>query len=322
VGCFSINRISSPTKKIEPVTLPPPSHDPADIRKGILLVLLAYFMFAVMDATAKYLMGDYHFTQIMAVRFWFFFAFSLFWVRRDGVFATFRSGFVIAQIARALVLLCEMSLVVYSFSRLPLADVHAVLTAAPLFVLLMAGWTLGERIGFRGWLSVLAGFGGAVLIIRPGFSDASGFLILPLIAAMLWAAYQILSRLVSRRDSAETTLLYTTLICMLAFTAAAPFHWIWPKGADWALMLFAAALGAASHFCIIKAFTFTPASLLQPYSYSVFLWAIVMGFLVFGDMPDSPTVAGAIVIILAGIYASDRDGTLWARIRGKLGWGP
>ncbi|MCG8509798.1 MAG: DMT family transporter, partial [Rhodospirillales bacterium] len=236
--------------------------------------------------------------------------------------ASFRSGFPIAQIARALVLVAEMSLIVYSFGRLPLADVHAVLTAAPLFVLIMAGWFLGETIGLRGWISVLAGFAGAVLIIRPGFSDVSAQLMLPLIAAVLWAVYQVLSRLVSRRDSAETTLIYTTLICMLVFSATVPFTWRWPAPADWGLLLFIALLGAISHYCIIKAFAFTPASLLQPYSYSLFLWAIVLGFLVFGDIPDSPTVIGAVIIIAAGIYASDRDGSLWARVRRKIGLGP
>ncbi|MBL6929496.1 MAG: DMT family transporter [Rhodospirillales bacterium] len=287
-----------------------------------MLILIAYVLLAIMDATSKYLVGSYHFTQIMAVRFWVFFVISLFTVRRTGILASFKSSFVFVQIIRALILIAEVSLIIFSFGRLPLADVHAVLTAAPLFVLILAGWTLGETIGFRGWISVLAGFSGAVLIIRPGFSDVSGYLVLPLIAALLWAVYQILSRLVSRRDTAETTLMYTTLICMLAFSAMAPFHWVWPQGFDWVLLLFVALLGAASHFCIIKAFTFTPASLLQPYSYSLFLWAIVLGYLVFGDVPDLPTVIGGAIIIAAGIYASDRDGTLWARLRGRIGLGP
>lgn len=292
--------------------------------RGIVLILTAYVLFIMMDTTAKYLMDRYHFTQIMAIRFWVFFAVALVLARRRGILSAFKTRLVFVQIVRAAALGLEMSLIVFSFSRLPLADVHAVLTLAPLFVLLMAGVFLKETIGLRGWISVLAGFAGAMMIIRPGFSGTGHFalLVLPLIASFLWAIYGVLSRLVGRTDSAETTLLYTTLVCMIGFSVAVPSHWLAPTLADGALMLMIAVLGAAGHFAIIKAFTLAPASLLQPYTYSIFLYAIVMGAIFFGDVPDWPTVAGAVVIIGAGIYASDRDGRLWARVRHRLLGGP
>lgn len=300
----------------------PVPEDPSRITRGIVLVLLAFFLFGVMDATSKRLMDRYDFTQIMAIRFWVFFLFSLFMVRRQGFWQSLKSGVAGLQVLRAVILIAEMACVVFSFGLLPLADVHAVLTTAPLLVLLMAGFTLGETIGLRGWGSVLAGFVGALLIIRPGMESFSATLLLPLAGAVLWAFYQVLARIVGRRDSAETTLLYTTLVGLVAFSAIAPLTWQTPGLGDGALLAMVAVLGAAGHFAIIKAFTLTPASILQPYNYTVFLWAVFFGFVVFGDVPDWPTVAGTAVIIVAGIIASDRDGKLWARVRRGLRLGP
>ncbi len=304
--------------------LPTPApEDPTRITRGIVLILFAFFLFGVMDATSKHLMDRYHFTQIMAIRFWVFFLFALFMIRRRGFRQSLKSPVVGLQILRAVILIVEMACVVFSFSLLPLADVHAVLTMAPLMVLLMAGVALGETIGMRGWTAVLAGFIGALLIIRPGMEGFSVTLLVPLCGAVLWASYQVLARLVGRRDPAETTLLYTTIVGIVAFSVLAPFTWRMPVDlGDAALLLFVAILGTVGHFSIIKALTLSPASILQPYNYSVFLWAVFFGFVVFADMPDGPTLAGTAIIVAAGIVASDRNGRLWARLRRRLRLGP
>ena len=295
--------------------LPTPTpEDPSRITRGIVLILAALILFAIQDATSKALMERYHFTQIMAIRFWLFFAFSLYMARERGIWQSLKSQIVWLQILRATVLVVEMACVVYSYSLLPLADVQAVMQTAPLLVLVVAGITLGETIGRRGWGSVLAGFLGALLIIRPGMDAFSVTLLVPVAGAVLWAVYQVLARLVGRRDPTETTLLYTTLVGLVAYSVFAPFTWVEPDAGDWALLLTVAVLGAAGHFLIIKAFMLAPASVLQPYNYSIFLWSICTGYVVFGDIPDWPTVTGASIIIVAGIVASDRDGRLWARL--------
>ncbi|WP_444942080.1 DMT family transporter [Microbulbifer sp. ZKSA004] len=273
--------------------------------RGIILTILAMLCLAGMDATGKLLVQNYSIVQIMAIRFAIFFFIVISLARLKGNLDIVQSKIFGTQLARAIVLALEVSVFIFAFSMMSLADVHAIAATAPLFAILMAGWFLGERIDTRSWVSVTAGFIGALIIIRPGMGMMGWQTLIPILGAILWAVYQVLSRRVSHFDSADTTVFYTATIGLIIFGSLAPFYWVKPTVSGWQLLILNGLLGAMGHYLLIRALALTPASILQPFSYALLFWAIVIGFVIFGDLPDGITLFGALVILAAGFYASD-----------------
>jgi drug/metabolite transporter (DMT)-like permease len=130
---------------------------------------------------------------------------------------------------------------------------------------------------------------------------------LPLLGALLWAGYQILVRLCSRTDSPDTTLVWSAFVAFGATTLIGPWQWRWPDATAWGLLIAIALLGALAHYALIKALDHAEAGAVQPYSYTLLVWAAVLGALVFGDIPDHWTLAGAAVIVLSGLYTWHHD---------------
>jgi drug/metabolite transporter (DMT)-like permease len=278
-----------------------------DFGRGVALVLLATFCFASMDAMSKILADTFAVTQILWIRSMVFVAFALWIARPKGIRNVLRSERPWLQGTRALLLIVESGVFVLAFKYLPLADAHAIAAASPLFVMALSVPLLGEYVGPRRWLAVIAGFIGVLLIVRPGFAEFKPAFLFPLVGAALWGLYQILVRLCARTDSSETTLLWTASIGFIATTMAAPFSWTPPTARDWAMMIVLSLLGSVAHFALIKAFERVEASALQPFLYTLLVWAAVLGYGVFGDIPDRWVMIGAAVIIASGTYAWYRE---------------
>ncbi len=270
---------------------------------GALLTMFAMLCFAGMDTISKWLVADYSVTQMMWIRSVLFFLFAWYVVRKRGLRAALRSTRPKLQILRSLVAVVEGGVFVLAFRYLPLADTHAVAATAPLIVIVLGAIWLGEHAGLARVLAVAAGFAGVLLIVRPGFRELDGALLLPIAGAALWALYQVLTRLCSREDSPDTSLVWAALVALLATSVVGPLEWRWPTAAAWALMAVISLMGAAAHYALIKALDFAEAGAVQPYAYSLLVWATVLGFLVFGQMPDGWTIAGAALVVLGGIYA-------------------
>ena len=132
-------------------------------------------------------------------------------------------------------------------------------------------------------------------------------MLLPLLGALLWAAYQVLVRLCSRTDSPDTTLVWSAFVAFGATTLVGPWQWLWPDVQGWALLIAVALLGALAHYALIRALDYAEAGAVQPYSYTLLVWAAVLGALVFGDIPDHWTLAGAAIIVASGLYTWHHD---------------
>jgi drug/metabolite transporter (DMT)-like permease len=132
-------------------------------------------------------------------------------------------------------------------------------------------------------------------------------LLLPLLGAMMWGGYQILTRLSQRTDSPETTLVWSAFAAFAATALAAPWGWQWPDAQGWALMIVAALLGAIANYALIRALDYAEASAVQPYSYTLLVWVTILGAVVFGDIPDHWTIAGAAIIVASGLYSWHHD---------------
>ncbi len=274
---------------------------------GIILMIFALFVLASMDAVAKHLTETLAAPQILAVRFWIFLTFSSLIASRRGLRQAAHSKNPRLQIVRTLVLVVEMTMFLVAFSFLPLAEVHAIAAVSPLIVMALAAIFLGERIGPRRWTAVAVGFLGVMLIIRPGAGVFDPISLLALAGAFGWATYQVLLRAVARIDQPDTTTLYTAGIGVICFTIAAPFFWKSPSLETWGWLAAVGILGYVGHFLLPAAFKFAPASTLQPFAYTMPVWAVFLGWAVFNHIPDFWTLAGGSIVICSGLFALWRE---------------
>ncbi len=291
------------------------SFRPHTAHLGAILMMLSMLGFACMDSLSKLLVRDYPVTQTLWVRYAVFTMFAALIARRTGITRALRSRRPWLQSGRSLLGVFENGVFVLAFFYLPLAETHAVAATSPLLVIALSAVLLREAISLRRWLAVGAGFAGVLLIIRPGFQTLAWPLLLPLLGAVLWAVYQVLTRLCAGTDRPETTLLWSAGLGFAATSLVGPWQWRAPDAAGWLLLFGVAVLSSLSHYALIRALDFAQAGALQPYSYSLLVWAAVLGAVVFGDIPDGWTIIGALIVVLGGLYN-------WWQDRGPRVTGP
>jgi len=273
---------------------------------GIGWMLVTTFFFVCVHATGKHLVASYPVGQVVWGRYVFHFllaALVLGPALRDVV----RTPNLNAQLLRSAFMLGATAFYFAGVQRLPLAEANAISFTTPIFVVLLAGPVLGEHVGPRRWLGVVCGFAGALIVIRPGSGAmelAAAFLVA---SAVCNACYQIATRRLGQRDDARTTLLFTALVGTLASSAALPVVWQPMDLEGWLLMVAIGAFAAVGHFTLIKAYRAAPAAVVAPFNYANLLWAVLFGFVLFGDLPDGATVLGAAVIVTSGLYILRRE---------------
>ena len=282
--------------------------------RGIGLALMAVLLFGLMDAASKFLAARYPIAQIVWLRFVFTIPLALLLLPPRTALARLRSGRPWMQLVRSTILVVEIALVVWCFGRMPLADVHSLLALTPLAVTALAGPCLGERVEPWRWAAVAVGFVGVLVILRPGLGVTQPAALVVLVCVLLYSVYQILTRIVGRVDSAETTLLWQLLVGAVLLGLVAPLVWRMPEPRHWPLFILVAALGGVAHWAMIRALQLAPAATIQPFTYTLLIWAVVIGWLAFGDLPDLWTFIGAGAIVGAGIFTAWREHGLRERV--------
>jgi len=272
---------------------------------GILLMGITSFLFSTQDALSRYLATEYNVFMILMIRFWLFTAFAVLWASRQkgGLKRAVASNRPLTQLARGAILSVEIIIMMFAFITIGLVNTHAVFAIYPLLVTALSRPFLGERIGWRRWLSVAVGFVGVIIILNPRDLTFNALSLLPLAAAALFATYGVLTRLVARHDHSNTSLLYTAFSGMILTTAIGVFHWepMTLEGWGWTLLLCAIAIVA--HLMLIIAYEMAEASTLQPFAYLQLPFAIAYGVIVFGDGVSNNVMIGALIVIGAGIFA-------------------
>lgn len=276
--------------------------------RGMLMMLAAVAMFAVMDTLSKYLTRFYPVTTVVWARYLFHtllvigvlgprLGTALVFTRRPG-----------AQIVRGLLLACASLFFVSAVKYLPLAEASAISFMAPILVTVMAVAVLKEKVSLGGWIAVLSGFAGVLIIIRPGSGIFVWASLLPLGAALCFASYQILTRRLAGMESPYTSVFYSGLVGMLLLSVSLPYAWSPPKsGLHLALFAAMGIIAGASHLMLIKAFDFAPASRLAPFSYTQLIWATAAGYMAFDDFPDVWSLVGIVVLMASGIHIATRQ---------------
>jgi len=214
------------------------------------------------------------------------------------------------QTLRGLLLVVSTSLFYLSLQFMPLAETAAISFVAPLFVTILSGPLLKERIRARQWVAVLLGFLGVLVIIRPGGAMFSTISLLPVLTAVSFSFYQVLTRKLAGREHPLTTLFYTGLIGTIVSSAALPFHWIMPTSVQGALMIAIGLLGASGHLYLIRAAEHASPAVLAPFAYTQLIWSTLLAFIAFGDFPDRVSIMGMGIIVLAGMLTVNWQRTL------------
>lgn len=300
---------SQPTTGVDP-SLPPWV---TEVHIGILFILGSGIFFTILDTSAKQLTLSHHVMQVVWARYAFQTMLIPFMVGRVSLRQVIRTNNLSLQIVRSFLLLGATILFIAAISYIPLADASAVGKVGPLFVTALSIPLLGEKVGPRRWAAVFVGFVGTMVIIRPGMGVAHWAIVLPLLTALCFSLYTITTRILSRIDPPVTTFVYTGVVGTLVTTAAVPFYWTDPTLASWALMAGLGAVAGCGHLCLIKAYQRAPASLLAPFSFVQLLWVTLAGYMVFGDFPDGPTIAGALIIMASGVYVIYREAIVGRR---------
>jgi drug/metabolite transporter (DMT)-like permease len=291
---------------------PVPMIDPAVERRqrlaGIALMCGAVATFACLDATAKYLNGHMDTLQVVWARYAgaFLCAFLISNpLTSPGLVRTRRPAL---QVVRSTLLLGSSIFNFLAFRYLQLDQALSILFSTPFMVAALAGPMLGEWIGWRRWTAISVGFAGVLLVMRPGPHGIDPAALLSLGSAVCYALYGIATRLLARSDSNETTLFYTNLVGVIVMMPVVPFVWTTPASVHIiVLMVAVGALGSIGHYLLIAGHRLAPASILSPFIYTQLIWAVTLGYLVFGDVPDGWALAGAGVVIASGLYILNRE---------------
>ena len=287
-------------------------------RLGITLMILTSLVFALQDGVSRHLASNYSVIMVVTLRFWFMAAFTLAVSagQEGGIRRVARSAYPRTQILRGVLLVAEICVTVISFVLLGLIETHAIFAVYPLLVAALAGPVLGEYVGWRRGVAILVGLIGVLVILRPGFRVFSPAVVVPLVGALMFALYALLTRLVARGDSAATTFFYTGTAGAVAMTLVVPFAWTPMQGtADWLWMGALCVMALTGHFLMIKAYAVAEAGTVQPFAYFQLVFIGILGLAFFGERPDAGTVAGGAMILGAGLYAVLREGRL-GRARG------
>jgi len=271
-----------------------------------LLMMLAAACFVGMTSTVKLLSAELSTPQIVWGRYTTHLLIVLV-LLRGRLAEVRRPARPRLQLARSLLMFTATSLSFLALRWLPLAEVAAIMFLTPMIVTALAALVLGEPVGIRRWAAVATGFLGAVVIIRPGVEAAHPAALAAVLCAAAYASYQITTRAVGDSAPPLVSLFYSCLVGAVASSLLLPFVWRPPDAAGWALLMLAGTFGALGHLAMIAALARAPASFVTPFTYTQLLWATLLGLLLFGELPDAWTYAGAALIAGSGLYVMHRE---------------
>jgi drug/metabolite transporter (DMT)-like permease len=275
---------------------------------GIALMCATVACFACLDTTAKYLGSHMSVLQVVWARYTSAFVVTLFVHNPVSHPHLLRTRQPWLQFGRGWMLIGSTLLNFLALRWLQLDEALAIMFSTPFLVSILSGPMLNEWIGWRRWIAVLVGFGGVLLVTRPGFGGMHPAAFISVAAAVCYALYAIMTRIAARTDSNETSLFYGNLLGAAVMLPIVPFVWTTPE--SWflaALMVATGILGSVGHFMLIAGHRLAPASLLSPFIYTQLIWVITLGYLVFGQTPTGWTLAGAAVVIASGLYVLYRE---------------
>jgi drug/metabolite transporter (DMT)-like permease len=272
--------------------------------KGIMLIVVATFLFSSHDALSKYLSGFYPIIMVVWARY------LVHTLLMAGIFlpqsglSVLRTRRPLLQLLRALCLLCTSLFFTTGLQYIPLAEATAVNFLAPVLVTALSVPLLGEHVTRGQWIAVICGFIGVVIIVHPGGDLFTPAVLLPLCSALFFCFYQLLTRKLSNIDSPTTSNFFAGLCNTLVMSALVPFYWQVPSLGHGFMMVALGACGMTAHLFLTQAFRYAAPALLAPFGYCQIVFAGLLGWLLFAHTPTLTTVVGIAVICCSGLAAA------------------
>lgn len=261
-----------------------------------------------MDACAKLLGEGYAISQVILARNGIgALAVLAFVLVVNGGLATIRPRRIDLLLLRTLFGLGAGFLFFAGLRFLPLADAFAIAFTAPLFITGLSAPLLGERIGGRRWAAVILGFGGVLVLIQPGTASFRIEALLPLGAALCYALCMLISRRLTRDMTTSGIMFWSSLGAGLAALSLMPSQWQTPGPTDLALFVFMGLIGTLGMALIIQGYRYAPAAVIAPFDYSALLWAVILGWLIWQDIPGPQVWLGSAILIASGLYILHRE---------------
>jgi drug/metabolite transporter (DMT)-like permease len=211
------------------------------------------------------------------------------------------------QLMRGAALLASSLFFITGLGFLPIAEASATGFVSPLFVTALSIVFLGESVGVRRWLATAVGLIGVLIILRPGSSAFHPAAFFPIVSALAWACTMIMTRMMSGKEPVITTMTYSSIAGVCILSALVPFVWVAPSWHDILFGIFIGVASTAGQWIVVLAFRYADASVLAPFQYTQLLWVSILGFMIFGELPDIWTVTGAVFIVASGLYTAHRE---------------
>lgn len=269
--------------------------------EAIAVMCFASLCFIAMHTCIKSVRGEVPVAVILWSQYAFqFILLAILFAPRIG--GMMRSGMMGLQILRALTLLAAICGFFIAIGLMQLADAITIGFVAPLMITALSVFLLKEKVRPSHWAAIVIGFVGVLVVVQPGSGLFNWTALVPLGAAVCVAVYQTLTRPISQVVGPNTILFNATWIGLIASSLALPFFWETPSAASLLYLLGAAGLGAMAHFSLIKAYQWAPASVVAPFAYIELIYASILGFAFFGDIPELATIAGGLIIAASGLY--------------------
>jgi drug/metabolite transporter (DMT)-like permease len=273
---------------------------------GIGLMLAGIALFSINDALGKWLLATYSVAELLLIRSAAALLLLAPFVHQAGLAAFARAPRPALQVVRVVLSTLEVAMFFWAVSYLPLADTVTFYLAGPIYVTALSVLLLGEKVGWRRWTAVLVGFAGVLLALRPSAASLTVPAMIALTGSMFFAMLMIATRLL--RETPNTVLIAGQIVGTLIFGAVfAPFAWITPSPRDFALLSLFGVFSIMALACVNRSLKLAAASVVAPYQYTLIVWAIVLGYAVFGDVPDLFMLIGAGIIVAAGLYIFWRE---------------
>ena len=269
---------------------------------GMIFAVMAYFSFSLLDAVQKTAIVYHSVFQLLFIKYCFVLFLSLIESQRKKNYSFYKSGNVKIQILRSILSIIESACFILSFRYLSLADAHSIASLTPVLVVALSALILREHVSLKTWLAIFVGFIGVLIIMRPGLSIFDPKSLIPLAGAFFLSVYQIVTRKASEKDPNETSLFYTSIVGIILMGVIG--YNFWQPLMEYSLIYFIAIgffFSLGLYFQII-ALSMARAGIIQPFHYTLIFWAIILGYIFYDDFPDIPTLIGALVITVSGIY--------------------
>ncbi len=268
-------------------------------------MVAAVAAFAAQDGFSKHLAGTYSTQMIIMIRYWVFAGFVIVLALRrpEGARAAIRSTRLPAHLIRSCLLVAEICLIVWGYTRIGLINSLAVFSVCPLLIVALSGPILGERISWQRWAAVGAGLVGVLIILRPGMGVFSWAALLPLASALMFAVYSVLTRLTTRDEPTFPAFFWPGVIGAVLMTGLGLPYLTPMTLQDAGFLAVYCGLSILSHWLLLKCYEQVEASRVQPYSYLQLVFVTGIGLVVYGEVLELPVAIGSAIVVAAGLYA-------------------